>query len=1045
MHPNLAFGVAFAIQQYLCPFGGPCKWFTSQPAAHKINLPWATVAVPSVPGATVPIPSVPMPSVVTQTTTTTMFALPRTEKVTTTATVTVAPQDLDMDDTTTTRTRTTPADSTATPSSEASEEEDEPAQAASAPSFFEEYFAVLLCLVPLLLLGCLPSRRRHIDAEACYHDLVKRIEDAAHQAAWENWTSQYWEMDSLLQQTRDIADSRIKGFLDFVRNALTSLDKAESKLQAWGMEKQRLEDLLAKANSKISRLGKEGSGHSARASRLSQENRELRSSRDMAERRANELEAEVRRQKEELRRRRVGAHDFKGKIFESSSTLPESQPESQPQPAKTPVKAIFQRESMHRETKEKLATATKDITALEQEVSDRKEQLAVANKNVEDLKSEKLALGQDKDKQLQDLDAELQLAKQELQELGANTAAVITQLEKKAKDNEASAQEDVNALRKGHEAEKIRLGDEKRAAEALRDSAMEQIQRLESEKKALADEKENKTQALEAEVISARDRAKEVQDEMAGKEKELAATKISLDKARAAVESRETTDKGTTTDDTTITIDTADAEKVALQQQLDQANQEKSALVQQLNQSVQDHSSTLQQLNQCRAAHDSLVGQVSQLQQSQLAMGEGVEQLRRELAQAQTDKDGLYEQAKKEFDQMQEVRDGEIRDLQGQIQGLRNDLEHCQQHGAKLEEEKRELAEKNEELTTRNDELQCDVALWQEFAGVTPANELVGQPEAPSQSLEGGFGEAVQQETLAPSASAIGGNGEFNFNTPPLPIPSFGAQSSTAPASDPSARPATPVFSSLPGLFTGQTLPPDQSNQPIGQGIARAYNIPRSRRPRTIPRITAAGSSSVLPPPAPQPPTPGQGSQAKREADPEDHYTQTVVGVRQPLSQQQFEDIDPEYTAMGFNEEDLREIAAFIASPASGESSQPANRETVDPYREYPASEFEQFNPMLRSGPNPATAAAQDLPASGADNEPLPPLHLDPVLIDPALLEPAIPIDPALLAPNQPPAPILNTPASPPDSEQMSAGSPRSPSPEKADLERESSSSSEAD
>lgn len=166
--------------------------------------PGANVAAPSAPGASVPVAPVLMPSVVTQTTTTTRYALPRTERVTTTATVRVeaTPQDLDTDDTTTTPTAptipSTPATSIATPSSEASEEEVEPVQAASAPSFFEEYFAVLLCLVLLLPLGCLPSPRRHIDAEAWYHDLVKRIEDAAYQAAWKDWTIQYWEMDSLL-------------------------------------------------------------------------------------------------------------------------------------------------------------------------------------------------------------------------------------------------------------------------------------------------------------------------------------------------------------------------------------------------------------------------------------------------------------------------------------------------------------------------------------------------------------------------------------------------------------------------------------------------------------------------------------------------------------------------------------------------------------------------------------------------------------------------------------------------------------------------------
>ncbi|KAL9045401.1 MAG: hypothetical protein Q9214_001544, partial [Letrouitia sp. 1 TL-2023] len=400
MHPNIALGVAFAIQQYLCPFGGPCKWLTSQPAAHKINLPWATVAVPSAPGVSVPVESVPMPSVVTQTTTTTLYALPRTETVTTTATVTVAaaPQDLDTDDTTTTMKTTTtttkptiPPISIATPSFEASEEEVEPVQAASALSFFGEYFAVLLCLVPLLLLGCLPSRRRRIDPEAWYHDLVKRIEDAAHQAAWEDWTTQYWEMDILLQQTRDIANSRIKGFLGFVRNALASLDKAELKLQAWGREKQRLEDLLAKANRTVSQLGRNVSSLSAKASGYSQESRELRSSRDTAEREANELRAEVQRQKEELRRRRVGDHDFKEKKIESSSrTLPESQlqPESQPQPARTGVKTIFQREEMYQKTKEKLTTATETITALEKKASDREEKLAAAIKDVEDLKSE---------------------------------------------------------------------------------------------------------------------------------------------------------------------------------------------------------------------------------------------------------------------------------------------------------------------------------------------------------------------------------------------------------------------------------------------------------------------------------------------------------------------------------------------------------------------------------------------------------------------------------------------------------------------------------
>ncbi|KAL9043415.1 MAG: hypothetical protein Q9214_003399, partial [Letrouitia sp. 1 TL-2023] len=646
--------------------------------------------------------------------------------------------------------------------------------------------------------------------------------------------------------------------------------------------------------------------------------------------------------------------------------------------------------------------------------------------------------------------------------------------------------EDANALRKGHEAEKIRLGDEQRAAEARRDSAMEQIQRLESDKKALTDEKEHDTKALEAKVHSARERVKEVQDEMAGKEQELTATKVSLDKARAAAERRETMDKGTTTDDTTTTtttIDTADAEKMALQQQLDQANQEKSTLVQQLTQSAQDHRSALHQLDQCRAAHNSLVGQVSQFQQSQSEMGKGVEQLQRELAQAQTDKVGLFECAKTEFDQNNkvkdgeirdlqgqiqglrndlelcqqqgrrleeerkgltefdqnnEVKDGEIRDLQGQIQGLRNDLELCQQQGRKLEEERKELTEKNNELKQKNNSLQLDVAIWEAAQGIETqalSNHPAGQP---SQSLEEASGEPAQQEAPASSASAIGGNGEFNFNVPPMPTSSSGAQPRTASASDPSARPATPVFSSIPGLFTGQTPTPDQSNQPPGQGIARAYNIPRSRRPRTAPHTMAEGSSSALPPPAPQPPTPGQGSQAKREADPEDHYMHSVVGARQPLSQQQHEYIDPEIAAMGLREEDLCAINDYIAD----HSSRFANQETVDPYRQYEDSEFAQYNPLIDSGFNPATAAAHDRPGNGTDNGPI---HFPPELIDPLLLEQANPIDPTLLAQNPQLAPTLNTPADPPVSEQMSVDLPRSHSPERADQGQESSSSSEAD
>ncbi|KAI4216059.1 MAG: hypothetical protein LQ351_001555 [Letrouitia transgressa] len=1009
MHPNLALGVVFAIQQYLCPLGGPCKWFTSQPAAHKINLPWATVAVPSVPGATVPVAPLVMPSVISKPTAATKFALLRTETdITTAPTATVkvgvTPQDLDTDDTTTTpmepTTPTKSATSIAIPSSEASEEV-EPVQAASAPSSFGEYFAVLLCLVPLLLLGCIPSRRRRIDAEAWYHDLVERIQNAADRAAWDNLTSQYRELDSFLQQTRGIAGSSIKEFVGFVRNALTSLDNAESKLQACGKEEQRLKGLLANSDRIISQLGKGASSDRQKAYRYSQENEELRSSKETAEQKVNELKAEVQRQKEELRRRRVGAHDITGK---KSELTPRTLPESQPQPARTGVKALFQREEMFQKTQEKLTIATERITALEKKASDDKENLAAAIKDVEDLKSEKLALGQEKDKQLQDLDAKLQQAKQEFRELDAETAAAITQLKKKVKDNEASAQEDINALRKDHEAEKTQLEDERRAAEARRNSAVEQIQRLESDKKALADQKENETEALRAEVHSARTRAIKVQQEMAGKETELAATKISLDKARAAVERRETTDKGTTTDDTTTTtittINTADAEKMALQQQLDQAdqaNQERSALVQQLNQSSQDHSSALHQLEQLKAGSDLLAGQVSQLQQSQSEMGHGVEQLQQELAQAQADKLALYEQGKREFDQNNAVKDGEIQDLQGQIENLRKNLE--------LSEQGREMVEKeNKELTKQNEELQLDTEYWKAmdlaFEGIDFPNAVTARLSAPGQSLEQASGEAAQQEAPASSASAIGGNGEFNFNAPPMPTSSSGAQPTIAPASDPLARPATPVFSSIPGLFTGQTPTPDQPNQPAGQGIARAYNIPRSRRPRTAPRTTAEGSSSALPPPALQPLTPGQDSQAKREADPEDHYTHSVVGVRQPLSQQ------PVSAVQGMTVEGVQQISEDIADQPSSS----AGPENGDP-RLNPTSEefsdkvFMQFNPLMNAELNPAMAAALDWPASSTDEGPL---HFPPEALMPELMEQNEPIDEAMLAQNQPP---VSTPA----------------------------------